>query len=258
MTPSLFGEADGIPPQREASLQAWPSGLDQVPDGWRTVVEGFLRSGGGERVSEVLQERLAAGATIYPPTPFRALALTPPECVRVVILGQDPYHGPGQANGLAFDVAPGIKIPPSLRNIHKELAREYGSLPEPEGLLEHWASQGVLLLNTSLTVEAGQAGSHARIGWHALTDALMDQLADAAQSLVFMLWGNHAQSKALGRSSTERGKRHLWLMANHPSPLSALRPPVPFIGCGHFRLANEFLVANDQRPIDWIKKIEGS
>ncbi|WP_423458895.1 uracil-DNA glycosylase [Ottowia sp. VDI28] len=246
---SLFperGEGDGT------SLRAWPTDVEQVAPGWRPVLDGFLRSTAGLQLNELLRERIAAGATIYPPHPLRALALTPPETVRVVILGQDPYHGPGQANGLAFDVFPGIKLPPSLRNIHKELAREYGRSPRPEGLLEHWARQGVLLLNTSLTVEQGQAASHARIGWQCLTDAIFDQLVESKQALAFMLWGAHAQSKAQGREDGESAGRHLWLLANHPSPLSALRPPVPFIGCGHFRRANDFLVQQGQTPVDWL------
>ncbi len=245
---TLFDEVpgDGL------SLKTWPAGPAQIALGWRPVVDGFLQSEPGERMSAFLQERIAAGATIFPPTPWRALTLTPPENVRVVILGQDPYHGPGQANGLAFDVGPGVRVPPSLRNIHKELAREYGRAPMADGLLEHWAKQGVLLLNASLTVEAGQAGSHARIGWQILTDAIFAQLVQSAQPLVFMLWGAHAQSKAAGRETEKGAARHLWLMANHPSPLSALRPPVPFIGCDHFRRANEFLVANDQLEVDWL------
>lgn len=236
------------------SLQAWPTGVEEVASGWRPVVDDFLQTDSGRLLTGYLQERIASGATIYPPNPLRALALTPPEQVRVVILGQDPYHGPGQANGLAFDVGPGTRLPPSLRNIHKELAREFGGLPRSEGLLEHWARQGVLLLNTSMTVEAGQAASHARIGWQIFTDAIFDQLVKGPGQLVFMLWGAHAQVKAARCEEQGVTGRHLWLLANHPSPLSALRPPVPFIGCGHFGRANDFLVANGQRSIDWIGK----
>ncbi|MBY4598779.1 uracil-DNA glycosylase [Ottowia caeni] len=249
-SPSLFGEGA----TSGASLQAWPTGAEQVASGWRPAVDHFLQSDAGRQLSGFLQDRIASGVAIYPPSPLRALALTPPEAVRVVILGQDPYHGPGQANGLAFDVGPGIRPPPSLRNIHKELAREFGSLPRPEGLLEHWASQGVLLLNTSMTVEAGQAASHARIGWQVFTDAIFDQLVKGPRPLAFMLWGAHAQSKAARCKEQGLTGQHLWLLANHPSPLSALRPPVPFIGCGHFGRVNSFLVANGQQSIDWIGK----
>jgi uracil-DNA glycosylase len=180
---------------------------------------------------------LAAGATIFPPQPLRALALTAPESVRVVILGQDPYHGRGQAEGLAFSVAPGIALPPSLRNIFKELQRDLGEpvppFPSPGGSLVRWARQGVLLLNTCLTVEEGQPASHAGKGWEVLTDAIIRQVSDRSEHVVFMLWGSHAQSK---RKLID-ASRHLILCANHPSPLSALRPPTPFIGCGHFSQA---------------------
>ena len=242
-----------------AALDHWPPGLDRVAAGWRPLVDDFLASSAGRGVRSFVTGRLAAGAIVYPDEPLRALHLTPPEAVRVVILGQDPYHGPGQANGLAFAVGLGVKPPPSLRNIFKELARQYGRDPRAEGLLEHWAAQGVLLLNTSLTVEAGEAGSHARIGWQALTDALFAHLAAFERPLVFMLWGAHAQGRRLLAGD---GGRHLWLCANHPSPLSALRPPVPFIGCGHFGAANEFLRRAGSVPIDWLgehmaKKDEG-
>ncbi|MBH1963483.1 MAG: uracil-DNA glycosylase [Comamonadaceae bacterium] len=248
--------------------------MEQVASGWQPVLNQFLQSEAGQRLDEFLKARVATGACIYPPTPLRALTLTPPESVRVVILGQDPYHGPGQANGLAFDVGPGIKFPPSLRNIHKELALEYGRAPQAEGLLEHWARQGVLLLNTCLTVEDGQPASHAKLGWQTLTTAIFNQLAESERPLVFMLWGAHAQAKAPenlkdiraaaedlpglpqreGGSGVSLSKQsgHLWLMANHPSPLSALRPPVPFMGCDHFKRANQFLAENGQIPIDWL------
>ena len=229
-------------------LKSWPRGLERIAPGWRPLIDEFLASPAGHGVQQFLAGRLAAGATIYPPQPLRALQLTPPEAVRVVILGQDPYHGPGQANGLAFAVAPGVRPPPSLRNIFKELARQYGRSPHPEGLLDHWAAQGVLLLNTSLTVEAGQAGSHARIGWQALTGAIFSHLVAGPRPLVFMLWGAHAQVLR----PPDAPARHLWLCANHPSPLSALRPPVPFIGCGHFGAADDFLRRAGEPLIDWL------
>ena len=232
-----------------ASLQSWPAGVDDIAPGWQGLVREFLGSAPGHQLSAALQSQLAAGATIYPPQPLRALQLTPPEAVRVVILGQDPYHGPGLAHGLAFAVAPGVRLPPSLRNIYKELQREYGRAPRPEGLLDHWARQGVLLLNTSLTVLAGQAGSHARLGWQALTSRIFRHLVESERPLAFMLWGAHAQAM---QPAGEAAGRHLWLLANHPSPLSALRPPLPFIGCGHFRQANRFLEQQGGAGIDWL------
>jgi len=210
----------------------WP-----VAPGWQTLVDRFFDSPTGIQLLAFLRQRLAAGATIFPPQPLRALALTAPESVRVVILGQDPYHGRGQAEGLAFSVAPGIALPPSLRNIFKELQRDLGEpvppFPSPGGSLVRWARQGVLLLNTCLTVEEGQPASHAGKGWEVLTDAIIRQVSDRSEHVVFMLWGSHAQSK---RKLID-ASRHLILCANHPSPLSALRPPTPFIGCGHFSQA---------------------
>ncbi len=216
--------------------------------GWRPLVDAFWQSAAGQGVERHLDERRAAGAVVYPPQPLRALQCTAREAVRVVILGQDPYHGPGQANGLAFAVGPQVRLPPSLRNIFKELAREYGRAPRTEGLLDHWAAQGVLLLNSSFTVEAGQPASHARIGWQALTQRILADLVAGQRPLAFMLWG--AQAQAMQPAAAPG--RHLWLRANHPSPLSALRPPQPFIGCGHFRAANGFLTAAGGPAIDWL------
>jgi uracil-DNA glycosylase len=207
----------------------WP-----VAPGWQALVDDFFASATGVRLRGFLRERLEAGAVIFPPQPLRALELTPPESVRVVILGQDPYHGRGQAEGLAFSVAPGVPLPPSLRNIFKELQRDLGvpppAFPQPGGSLVGWARQGVLLLNTCLTVEEGQAASHAGRGWEVLTDAVIQHVAQCERPALFMLWGSHAQSKRALIDAT----RHKVLTSNHPSPLSALRPPVPFIGCGHF------------------------
>lgn len=222
-----------------ADPAAWP-----VAPGWQGLTDHFFASDAGQGLLAFLGQRLEAGAVIFPPQPLRALQLTPPEEVRVVILGQDPYHGRGQAEGLAFSVAPGVAFPPSLRNIFKELHRDLGTpppaFPQPGGSLVKWAQKGVLLLNTCLTVEEGQPASHSGKGWEVLTDAVIRQVSQEAQSAVFMLWGAHAQSKrALIDAS-----RHLVLVANHPSPLSALRPPVPFIGCGHFSRARDW---RDQR-----------
>lgn len=207
----------------------WP-----VAPGWQPLVDAFFAEPAGTRLLAFLRERLEAGAVVFPPQPLRALELTPPEDVRVVILGQDPYHGRGQAEGLAFSVAPGVPLPPSLRNIFKELQRDLGTpppkFPNPGGSLVQWARHGVLLLNTCLTVEEGQAASHSGKGWEVLTDAVIRHIAEGERDVVFMLWGSHAQSK----KALIDVQRHKVLVANHPSPLSALRPPLPFIGCGHF------------------------
>lgn len=207
--------------------------LVQAPPAWAPVVQAWRRSPAGQALVDFVEARQAAGAVIYPADPLRALRLTPLPEVRAVILGQDPYHGPGQAEGLAFSVPEGVKPPPSLRNVFKELQRDLGLPPPAHGSLAGWARQGVLLLNTTLTVEDGQPASHARQGWEALTDGLIQAVAQLPHQVVFMLWGAHAQAKAAGIEQAAPG-RHLLLQANHPSPLSALRPPVPFIGCGHF------------------------
>ncbi|WP_312793523.1 uracil-DNA glycosylase [Diaphorobacter nitroreducens] len=214
----------------------WP-----VAPGWQPLVDTFFASARGRQLLAFLQARLEAGAAIFPPQPLRALQLTAPEDTRVVILGQDPYHGRGQAEGLAFSVAPGVRLPPSLQNIFKEMQRDMGvplpPFPNPGGSLVKWAQNGVLLLNTCLTVEEGQAASHAGKGWEQLTDAVIREVAEGPRPVVFMLWGSHAQSK---RAFIPRDRGHLVLTSNHPSPLSALRPPVPFIGNGHFGQARAF------------------
>lgn len=215
-----------------ASPAGWP-----VAAGWQMLVDRFFQSEAGRGLLAFLEQRLQAGASIFPPQPLRVLQLTPPEAVRVVILGQDPYHGRGQAEGLAFSVAPGVVVPPSLRNIFKELQRDLGtpppSFPQPGGSLLEWAQSGVMLLNTCLTVEEGQPASHVGKGWERLTDAVIRQVSQDGQPTVFMLWGAHAQSKL----ALIDAERHRVLTANHPSPLSALRPPQPFIGCSHFSKA---------------------
>jgi len=215
-----------------ADPDVWP-----VAAGWQPLVSSFFASQPGRQLLAFLQQRLASGARIFPPQPLRALELTASDSVRVVILGQDPYHGSGQAEGLAFSVAPGVPLPPSLRNIFKELQRDLGEppppFPNPGGSLVRWARHGVLLLNTCLTVEEGLPASHAGKGWEVLTDSIIRAVSSGAKPVVFMLWGSHAQSKRVLIDAS----RHLVLCANHPSPLSALRPPVPFIGCGHFSQA---------------------
>lgn len=224
----------------------WP-----LAQGWQPIVEAFLASTSGLRLSAFIQERLAAGATIYPPRPLRALELTALSSVRAVILGQDPYHGPGQAEGLAFSVRAGVKLPPSLRNIFKELRGGPGEPVPAQGSLVEWARRGVLLLNACLTVEDGAPGSHAKRGWEVLTDALIAQVAAKSSPCVYMLWGAHAQAKAglIEETAARHGRDALVLQANHPSPLSANRPPVPFVGCGHFTAARDWLAARGCRDL---------
>ena len=202
-----------------------------------------------ENINNTLLQRLQAGAIIYPAAPLKIFEQIGPGNVKVVILGQDPYHGPGQAQGLAFSVPDNIRTPPSLRNIFKELLREYnGNIKLKRNDLGCWISQGVLLLNTVLTVEDGQPASHAKLGWHNITDAVISHLANQAHC-VFLLWGAHAQSK-IPLIMVGKGK-HLILKSNHPSPLSANRPPEPFLGNGHFQACNEWLLAHGLRAISW-------
>lgn len=234
MTPDLFdGRAD--------RLQDWdPHHWPVAPD-WKPVVDAFLDSPAGRQLGAFIHARIDAGATVFPPHPFRALALTPLSSVRAVILGQDPYHGQGQAEGLAFSVAPGVKLPPSLRNIFKELGLQPAN--PVNGSLVDWARRGVLLLNTSLTVEEGQPASHAKKGWEILTDALIARVAATATPCVYFLWGAHAQAKAglIEAEARAHGREALVLQTNHPSPLSATRAPVPFIGSGQFVRARQWL-----------------
>ncbi len=223
----------------------------QVPAAWRKVTDAFLASAQGQALRAFVDQRVRGGAIVYPDRVFRALELTAPQEVRVVILGQDPYHGPGQAQGLAFSVAPGQKkLPPSLRNMLKEVHADTGAPSMCRDDLTPWARQGVLLLNSALTVEDGSPQSHAGCGWEPLTDALLAFVAASPEPIAFMLWGASAQRKRL---LIEHPGRHRVLAANHPSPLSALRPPVPFIGCRHFSLANQFLAEQrtDTEPIRW-------
>ena len=197
-------------------------------------------------LAEFLRQRKAAGARVYPPGPqiFAAFDATPFEQVKVVVLGQDPYHGPGQAHGLCFSVLPGVPVPPSLDNIFKELGAELGLARPDHGFLLPWARRGVLLLNAVLTVEEGRAGAHQGKGWEGFTDRAIEALAAEREGLVFLLWGSYAQAK--GRMIDPR--RHRVLKAPHPSPLSAHRG---FLGCGHFSAANQSLARSGQAPIDW-------
>jgi uracil-DNA glycosylase len=207
-----------------------------------------------EKEQEYLQKTLAfvaserqAGKSIFPPENdvFNAFHVTELSEVNVVILGQDPYHGPNQAHGLCFSVKPGVKIPPSLKNIYKELANDIDGFAIPDhGYLQHWAEQGVLLLNTVLTVEQGHAHSHAKLGWETFTDRVMEAINQSRDNVVFLLWGSHAQKKG---AMIDRN-RHRVLLAPHPSPLSAHRG---FLGCGHFSQTNQYLCEIGRKPIDW-------
>ena len=246
--PPCLAEAMDLFPEETATacLQtAEPGGWPVAPD-WQPAVDHFFASAEGQALLAFLKRRIAQGVVVFPPQPLRALELTPLHKVRTVILGQDPYHGRGQAEGLAFSVAPGHPLPPSLRNIFKERQRDLGqawpTMPVPGGSLVAWAEQGALLLNTCLTVEERQANSHQGRGWETLTDALITQVAASLRPVTFMLWGAAAQKK---RELIDES-RHLVLCANHPSPLSALRGPEPFIGCGHFSRAQKWC-ANQEK-----------
>ena len=221
-----------------------------LPESWRDVLEPVLATPEARKLGGVLRAEEAAGKAIYPPqgSRLRALELTPLDAVKVVILGQDPYHGPGQAMGLSFSVPGGVKHPPSLRNIFKELADDCGIAPPTSGDLTAWAERGVLLLNNSLTVEAGQAGSHAGRGWDAITDACVAAVAARAEPAVFILWGSHAQAKASRIAELNAPTRHCVIRSPHPSPLSAHRG---FFGSKPFSRANAFLEKAGREPVDW-------
>ena len=219
----------------------------RIEEGWKSLLKQEFAKPYFRGLVDFLKTEKAAGKVVYPPGGriFKAFDLTPFDKTRVVILGQDPYHGAGQANGLCFSVSKGVPPPPSLQNIFKEIRSDLGlSIRGDSGDLEHWARQGVLLLNASLTVRAEEPMSHARIGWAPFTDAVIRELSKRRSGLVFMLWGRFAQEKA----SMVDGSSHLLLKAAHPSPLSADRG---FFGCGHFSKTNEWLVSKGGDPIDW-------
>ena len=228
-----------------APLQAQ---LDRVAADWRPLLQLWGESKSGQATLAAVNARVEAGATVYPAQVLRALEVTPLAATKVLILGQDPYHGPGQAEGLAFSVPAGQRLPPSLRNIFKELERDLALASPRSGSLLPWAERGVLLLNTTLTVEDGQPASHAKLGWQALTDAICQALWADQSPKVFMLWGAHAQGRL---AAAQRVGPHCVLQSNHPSPLSATRSPVPFVGCGHFSSANRFLAASGRGAVDW-------
>ena len=222
---------------------------DTIPEAWKAALEPALASPEARALGGWLRSEEAEGKIVYPPRGerLRALELVSPASGKVVILGQDPYHGPGQAHGLCFSVAPGVRPPPSLVNIFKEMESDLG-LPRPgHGCLEGWAKQGVLLLNNALTVEAHRAGSHAGKGWDAITDAAVAAVAQNGLPTVFMLWGSHAQRKA-GRVPALGQPHHLLIESPHPSPLSAHRG---FFGSRPFSRANTFLDAHGRGAIDW-------
>lgn len=218
----------------------------RLEPGWKSRLASEFDAPYMQALREFLIAEKRAGKTIFPASAniFAALDATPFDQVKVVVLGQDPYHGPGQAHGLCFSVLPGVPVPPSLENIYAEQQRDLG-IPRPDhGWLMPWALQGVLLLNAVLTVERGVAGSHQGKGWERFTDAVVARLNEEREGLVFLLWGSYAQAK--GKAIDTR--RHTVLKAPHPSPLSAYRG---FIGCGHFSAANARLEARGLAPIDW-------
>jgi uracil-DNA glycosylase len=223
---------------------SWEAAREALPADWRAAIGDAFDAPYMQALDVFLAREAEAGKAIYPPEAqrFAALARTPLAAVRAVILGQDPYHGPGQAMGLSFSVPPGIRVPPSLRNIHKELQADLGLAPPGHGSLLAWADHGVLLLNTALSVAAGEAGSHARAGWHRFTDRIIAAVDAGEAPVAFILWGGHARKKAPMLSP-----RHLVLESEHPSPLSAHRG---FFGSRPFSRSNDFL-ARHGRAIDW-------
>ena len=214
---------------------------------WKDMLGAEKQAPYFQNILQHVSQQRASGKTVYPPQEdvFNAFKYTEFEDVKVVILGQDPYHGPGQAHGLCFSVKPGIKTPPSLVNMYKELHQSVPGFQIPNhGYLQKWAEQGVLLLNTVLTVEQGNAHSHSKIGWETFTDKVIAQLNEHRNGIVFMLWGSHAQKKGAFIDQS----RHKVLKTTHPSPLSAHRG---FLGSGHFKLCNELLVQQGKPPVDW-------
>lgn len=220
--------------------------MNHLEPGWKNQLEPEFAKPYMANLREFLKSAYLAKKIIYPAKAdyFAAFQSTPFDRVKVVILGQDPYHGPGQAHGLSFSVRPGVAPPPSLVNIFEELKRDLGVRPPRHGYLQSWAEEGVLLLNSTLTVEAGKPGSHRGQGWETFTDQAINRLSQARENLVFLLWGSFAQKKA----ELIDNKKHLILTAPHPSPLSAYRG---FFGCKHFSIANDYLKTRGIAPIHW-------
>ncbi len=225
-------------PGASRAVQLEPSWLEHLGDEFD---QPYMR-----QLGDFLRREKQQGKQIFPPGSdmFNAFSHTPLDRVKVVILGQDPYHGEGQAHGLCFSVRPGVRVPPSLQNIYREIHDELGLAPPDHGYLDSWADQGVLLLNSVLSVECGRAASHQGKGWETFTDRVIELVNREREGVVFMLWGSYAQRK--GAVIDEQ--RHCVLRAPHPSPLSAHRG---FFGCGHFRQANEYLIEHGAGPIDW-------
>jgi uracil-DNA glycosylase len=217
----------------------------KIEESWKSALENEFEQPYFQAITVFLRKELAAGKTIYPPGPliFHSFNATPFDKVKVVILGQDPYIKPGEAMGLSFSVPKGVATPPSLQNIFKELREDLNCSIPPHGDLTKWAEQGVFLLNAALTVERGNSNSHAKIGWHQFTDAVIRKLSEEREGLVFMLWGNFAKQKA----ALIDPFKHLILEAAHPSPLAG----GAFNGCRHFSKANEYLEMNGKAPINW-------
>lgn len=231
---------------QDSSAQSEKNREVRLHASWKAVLADEFSKDYMLALKAFLLKRKQSGCVIYPPGPqiFNALDCTPFNAVKVVILGQDPYHGPGQAHGLCFSVQPGVATPPSLQNIYKEMEKDLGIKQPPHGCLLSWAEQGVLLLNSVLTVEAAQAGSHQGKGWEMFTDQIISALNQQREHLVFLLWGSYAQKKG---AFIDRNK-HLVLESPHPSPLSAHRG---FFGNRHFSTANSYLIENGLSPINW-------
>jgi len=239
-------QSDEVPLDKAAAEDVVANAMKSLPSSWQARLGEELEKDYMHELRAFLVSEKQAGKILYPPMPqlFNAFELTPFEQVKVVILGQDPYHGPGQAHGLCFSVQKGVRPPPSLKNIFKEINSELGIESADNGCLTTWAEQGVLLLNSVLTVEKSNAGSHKDKGWESFTDRVITVLNEQHEGLVFLLWGKYAQDKA---SVIDRA-RHQVLMSPHPSPFSAHRG---FLGNGHFVEANDYLQAQGKTPIDW-------
>lgn len=251
-TPTLEnGHVEAAPKMSSSSTDNSSKGT--IHESWQGLLNEEFAQSYMQELREYLSTRKSQRAVVFPHSSlwFNAFSLTPKDNVKVVILGQDPYHGPGQAHGLSFSVPPGVRPPPSLLNMYKEIDASLGGgenrlQSSGRGCLEQWARQGVFLLNSVLTVEQGQAASHQGRGWELFTDTVIRHLSDTTEHLVFLLWGAYAQKKG----SVIDAKRHLVLRAPHPSPLSAHRG---FLGCGHFVKANEYLREHGKEPIDWFQ-----